>query len=126
MADLLDAISDAREVVKTISSVDDRIRLSEALDRASALRDENERLKRKVRKLRKKLAAMKKLETYKGASYVIEDDGEKTGPICPWCYKHDGITVLLARSNGGARCQVCKRLYAGVSTPVEGYRMRAC
>ena len=125
MADILDAISDAREVVKTISSVDDRIRLSEALDRASALRDENERLKKKVKKLRKKLAAMKRLETYKGASFIIEDDGEKTGPICPRCYKRDGIVVILVRSNDGAKCQVCKNLYAGVETHVRGYRTRA-
>lgn len=64
------------------------------------------------------------LETIGAASYVLEADGSKTGPVCPECYR-DGITVFLeSASKGGAQCSKCGARYAGVRASVEGHRQR--
>lgn len=64
------------------------------------------------------------LETIGGASYVLEANGAKTGPVCPACYA-DGITVMLeSAAKGGAQCSKCGARYAGVRASVEGPRMR--
>lgn len=81
--------------------------------RNAELADENARLRRE-------LAARKRLERRGPAVFVLEDDGEETGPVCPQCHNGDGIVVLLERATGGARCSRCGTRYAGVDAPEYG------
>lgn len=122
MADILSMVSDAREVVKTVASVDGRIKLAAALDSVSELQEKNYKLKHKVKKLKKRLAAMKRMESYGGAYYVLEDDGRKVGPVCPLCYQQKRVIVILERERGSGHCPSCRTRYPGIKASVEGYK----
>ena len=122
MADILSMVSDAREVVKTVASVDDRIKLAAALDSVSELQEKNYKLKHKVKKLKKRLAAMKRMESYGGAYYVLEDDGRKVGPVCPLCSQQKRVIVILERERGSGHCPCCRTRYPGIKASVEGYK----
>lgn len=124
MGSFYDTMRAARDVAREVASLDARIQLMDALDMAADLREENESLREENAVLRRRLAAKKRLERDGGACYVLEDDGTKTGPVCPDCYGRDGIVMLLERFNGGARCSRCKVRYAGVEPAVEGFRQR--
>lgn len=64
--------------------------------------------------------ALKRLERVGGSYYLPEDDGSKTGPVCPQCYGADEIVCILHRSRSGARCARCGTRYAGVEASVDG------
>ena len=66
--------------------------------------------------------ALKRLERVGGSYYLPEDDGSKTGPVCPQCYEADKIAVILERANGGASCSRCRTRYAGVEASAEGFK----
>lgn len=125
MPSFTDTLNAARDAIKAVSSIDDRIKLMDALDALSELHMENNALKEENRMLREKLAARKRLERRGAEVYILEDDGTETGPICPQCYGADGIVMLLERANGGARCSRCKARYAGVDPAVEGFKTYA-
>lgn len=63
---------------------------------------------------------IKRLERVGGSYYLPEDDGSKTGPVCPQCYGADEIVCILHRSRSGARCARCGTRYAGVEASVDG------
>ena len=98
---------------------EERMALLDLREQVADLEEENRALKRENEGLRAQLAWRKALETYGGASYVIESDGAKTGPVCPYCYRSDGIVMLLERANGGAKCARCKTWYPGVESDIE-------
>lgn len=101
---------------------EEKMALIDLREQVSDLEEENRRLKAENAELRAKLVSRKKLERVGGACFILEDDGSKTGPVCPNCYEHDGIVMLLERANGGARCSRCNTRYAGIEPAVEGFK----
>lgn len=122
MSSAYETIRAAREAAKALASIDARIQLMDALDMLADLREESEALKMENAELRRRLAERKRLERFGGACYILEDDGSRTGPICPDCYGGDGIVMLLEEGNGGAQCARCETRYPGVDPASEGFR----
>lgn len=122
-------MSDVSDLVKTFVKTyadlkpdDVKMALIDLREQVSDLEEENRRLKAENAELRARLAHKKRLETIGATSYVLEDDGSKTGPVCQLCYLEKSVTVLLEKSNGGAFCPLCKTRYPGITASVEGYR----
>ena len=65
------------------------------------------------------LTARREPEYREGSYFARLHDGSEVGPICPHCYQDDGVINLLSRSNRGARCSVCGKVYAGSKWAVE-------
>ena len=65
------------------------------------------------------LTAKREPEYREGSYFARLHDGSEVGPICPHCYQDDGVINLLSRSNRGARCSVCGKVYAGSKWAVE-------
>lgn len=114
-----EVLRSARDAVKAVASMEERIRLMEAIDMLSDLRERNGRLKRKNRRLRARLASREAVERIGGAFFILEADGSRTGPICPSCHASDGIVMLLEGVRGGASCARCKTRYPGVPSPLR-------
>lgn len=56
------------------------------------------------------------LERIEASYYIIENDGSKTGPVCPYCYQRDVIVVLLTHYGRiWATCESCDRSYPDVA-----------
>lgn len=120
MADAHEAIQGVLAVGKGLASIDDRIKLTEAVSVLEGLEDENRRLAKENDDLRKELKRRKELEREGNAYYLLENDGSKTGPLCPKCYKDDGLVFALAKnSRGKVVCTVCGREYSGVKTELS-------
>ena len=125
MGSALELISMGRELAKALASAEDKMRVMELAARAADLEEENRELRREVAELREELARRKGLETYRGASYVLEGDGTRTGPVCKACYdEHDLVVILESSADGGARCPSCRRRYPGVKASKAGPRQR--
>lgn len=52
---------------------------------------ENRQLTVRVSELEDELAMDSQLKRDDYAYYVVEEDGAKTGPVCPGCYKRDRV-----------------------------------
>lgn len=100
-----------------------------AVDENFQLREELHKLKNQlvdkdaqIRGLNEQLAERRKLVYKNGIQgYIVELDGdEKTGAVCPCCYKEKGSIVLLEKSKDGGYCPICKSRYPGVKTSFEG------
>ena len=124
MPDVSGAIKTFIRTYAEMNPDEEKMALLELREQVYDLEDENRMLKRENSELRERLAARKKLERIGGAYYVLEDDGSKTGPVCPHCYIEDGLVMILEGSANGARCARCKDVYPGVAASVEGYRQR--
>ena len=82
---------------------------------------ENKDLKDEVRTLKEQLAEQAKISNRHGMLYAVDDYGNKYGPICPRCYKNDGMTMILF-DHGGEQpffCNTCKS-YFDKQRPTEG------
>lgn len=123
MPDVSGAIKTFIRTYADMKPDEERAALLDLREQVSDLEEENRALKRENDELKAELARKKALETYRGASYVLESDGTKTGPVCPACY-NEGIVVLLERGKGGARCARCNTRYPGVESEIEGCRQR--
>lgn len=123
MSNILDTIKVASGVIAGIDSTKDRVALLDLVSQTHLLIDENQDLKRQNARLAEQLARRKALERIKGAYYIIESDGSKTGPVCPVCYERDGIPSILRSTDEGAECASCGREYPGVQASV---RSRGC
>lgn len=119
MPSVIDMIAAASSVIAKIDSTEDKARLSELVNRLREMDLENEKLRDENKLLIVKLARRKDLERISGSYYLIERDGEKTGPLCPRCYEEQGIVQLLLDNREGAKCTGCGRVYAGVKTPYK-------
>lgn len=124
MPDIFQIGADLDEIAKAVASAEDKMKLAEAAMALNQLASENKRLMDENDELRKKLAKKKALECRRGSYFVIGEDGEGIGPVCPKCYQESGLVYLLERVSGGAHCPVCKARYAGVKGSVEGKRQR--
>ena len=114
-----------RAFIKTYAELnpdEERMALLDLMDQVSDLEEENRELRRENAELRERLASRKRLERVGGAYFLLEDDGSKTGPVCPQCYEEDKIAVILERANGGASCSRCRTRYAGVEASAEGFK----
>lgn len=114
-----------RAFIKTYAELnpdEERMALLDLMDQVSDLEEENRELRRENAELRERLASRKRLERVGGAYFLLEDDGSKTGPVCPQCYEADKIAVILERANGGASCSRCRTRYAGVEAFAEGFK----
>jgi hypothetical protein len=116
MPSVIDMITAASSVIAKIDSVEDKARLSELVNRLREMDLENEKLRDENKLLTVKLSRRKDLERISASYYLIEKDGEKTGPLCPHCYEEQGIVHLLLDNREGAKCTGCLRVYAGVKT----------
>lgn len=125
MPDIFQIGADLGELAKTVASADDKMKLAEAAMALNQLAMENRRLMDENEGLRKELAMRKALEYRKGSYFVVVDD-ELVGPICPDCYQEKGLIYRLEKANGGARCSVCGKRYAGSKYAVEGYKQHLC
>lgn len=112
-------IDAGRRIAGLVASYDDKLKVLELVARAADLQAENEDLRRKVRELGEELARKKKLETMSGATYILEDDGSRTGPICKACYDERDLVVRLVRFRGGSRCVNCGNVYPGVGSELD-------
>ena len=119
----------ASDVVKTFIKTyaelepdEAKMALIDLREQVSDLEEANRRLKAENADLRQELARKKRLETRRAASCILEDDGSETGPVCQYCYLDKGVTILLEKANGGARCPLCKTRYPGIEASVDGYR----
>ena len=112
------------EVSASIQSVDDKARLLDLMSQMQEMGLEMDRMRDENSNLRKQLASRKKLERIGGAYYVLEDDGSKTGPVCPQCYVRDELVCILERSPSGAHCARCGSRYPGVDASVECCRQK--
>lgn len=105
------------EVIQATLSLEDRMRLKSELlsvqEDAMRLQEDNMVLRRENENLRRELALRKRLEYVDGLYYVIGDDGETIGPLCPGCYTAKGIINLLGEAGRGYRCTLCKGTYGG-------------
>lgn len=103
---------------------EERAALLDLREQVSDLEEENRELRRENSELRERLASKKRLQRIGSAYYVLEDDGTKTGPVCPECYSGDGIVCALEECQHGARCARCSTRYPGVRASVQGPRQR--
>lgn len=116
-----------RAFIKTyveLNPDEERMALLDLMDQVSDLEEENRELRRENAELRERLASRKRLERVGGAYFLLEDDGSKTGPVCPQCYEADEIACILEGSKAGSRCARCGTRYPGVDASVEGPRQR--
>ena len=124
MPDLSEAIKALVRSYADIRPDDAEVQLLELQKRALEIEAENMELLRENEELRRLLARKKAMETFGGASYILEPDGGKTGPVCPRCYNRDEVVSILEGVPHGARCAVCGARYPGVRASVEGPRQR--
>lgn len=113
------------EVAKTVASAEDKILLAEASMALNQLAIENKRLMEENEELRRELALRKKLEYRDGSYYVVEDDGDMVGPICPECYMKKGLVYLTVGRSDGSRCTTCGAVFGGSSPAKEDHSGRA-
>lgn len=110
----------AKDVLSGAERVKDRQKIMELVTRAMELEDENRALRMRIDELGAGLAMKKRLETIAGASYVLEEDGSRTGPVCKRCYDEKGLTIRLVRWYGkGARCANCGTVYPGIESGID-------
>lgn len=107
------------QLIRNIASLEDKMTVMQLTDRIRVLQEERDGLARQVRELSEELARKKRLETRAGASYVLEDDGAMTGPICKRCYDERDLVIRLVRCPGGARCVNCGETYPGVESDID-------
>lgn len=114
-------ILSALEAIQATLSLEDRMRLKSELlsvqEDAMRLQEDNMVLRRENENLRRELALRKRLEYIDGLYYVMGDDGDMVGPLCPKCYKGDGVINLLKTESHGYRCTLCKGAYRGNTDP---------
>ena len=126
MPDIFQIGADLGELAKTVVSADEKMKLAQAAIMLNDLALENKRLADENAELKKQLARKMALEYRDGSYYVYDSCGNLVGPICPRCYRDEGVINLLEKANGGARCSVCKTRYAGSKASVDGFRQRIC
>ena len=124
MPDLSETIKALVRSYADIKPNDVKVELLELQKRALEIEAENMELVRENEELRRLLARKKAMETLNGASYILEPDGGKTGPVCPKCYNRDEVVSILEGVSNGARCAVCGARYPGVKASVAGPRQR--
>lgn len=122
MNSVMDTIKVASSVVSGIDVAADRLALLELIDKTHLLFEENQDLKRQNARLVEQLSRCKALERIGGAFYILEQDGSRTGPICPLCYERDGIPRILRSTEEGAECASCGEQYPGVEASVRSRR----
>lgn len=120
MPDVFGPIERFSEVIKGLATVEQRLdmmsllaKYQDALAEVGELKDENKRL-------REELAWKKRSEWIGPELYIVEDDGGKTGPICPECFKEEIISMLADFGSKGVMCARCRKAYAGVEASVQG------
>lgn len=126
MPSVADAVRSAPSVISGIDSIAERERLLDLVRKLEDSEAEVRDLRRRNEALAVQLARRKDLERMGAAYFIIERDGTRTGPLCPHCYREDGIVILLESSpRKGAACASCSRVYRGVETPLEHNAGRA-
>jgi hypothetical protein len=102
------------------------------VDENFSLREENHKLaieledkECQIKDLNEKLEEKQKLKLIVNAGipeyFLMLENGEKVGPVCPICYKKEGATVILATApDNHAICPNCKAKFAGVHAIIEG------
>lgn len=112
-------VSEIYSSIKTFLSAEDRVKVAELAEKAFNLEEENHALRGEVARLSEELARKKRLETISGVTYVLEDDGSRTGPICKKCYDECDLVVRLVGCRGGSRCVNCGSIYPGVDSGLD-------
>lgn len=120
--------------IKTYSEInpnEDKQQLHSLYNDVWELEAENQSLKNKVfqqgkeiERLNEELQHKKRLQLLSEGYFIQCDDGTLKGPICPKCYSESGFVNVLATSDRGAHCSVCKSYYKGVKASVQGYRQK--
>lgn len=124
MPNISNIIKGFLDVANAAQSTVDKSRILDLVSQVQQISAELDSLREENKMLREQLAKRKKMERIGGACYILEDDGAKTGPICPQCYAEDGIVMLLESDAHGASCSRCGTRYAGVTSRIEGPRAR--
>lgn len=124
MRDILQIGTSLMELAGGIANAEDKMKLSQAAMALNELASENRKLMEENAELRVELDRRKDLEYSEGGYYLTGKDGERIGAVCPACYKESGFIYLLGRTNGGARCSVCGKVYYGTKPAVEGFRQQ--
>lgn len=122
MPNISNIIKGFLDVANAAQSTVDKSRILDLVSQVQQISAELDSLREENKMLREQLAKRKKMERIGGACYILEDDGAKTGPICPQCYAEDGIVMLLESDSHGASCSRCGTRYAGVASSIEGPR----
>lgn len=120
MSSIANIVKGFLEATETVQSIPDKARILDLISQVQQMSAELDSLKEENKMLREQLAKRKKMERIGGTCYILEDDGAKTGPICPHCYADDGIVMLLESDAHGASCSRCRTRYAGVTSDIDG------
>lgn len=120
MPNIANIVKGFLDVANAAQSTADKARILDLISQVQQMNAELDSLKEENKMLREQLAKRKKMERIGGACYILEDDGSKTGPICPQCYTEDGIVMLLESDARGASCSRCGTRYAGVTSDIDG------
>ena len=100
VSNIKDGLQLALELANASNRIEDVAKLIETQQQVLQVLDENRQLRDQVEALTNELAMDSQLEREGFTYFVKEEDGTRTGPVCPICYKRDRVVTRLVPTQG--------------------------
>lgn len=107
ISNITDGFRVAMDLANAANRAGDVAKLIETQQQIMDVLDENRQLRDRVAALEDELAMDSQLERDGFAYYIVEEDGKKTGPVCPVCYKRDRAVIQLVPVQGNVDPHFC-------------------
>ena len=109
VANIKDGLQIALDLANATNRADDFAKLIDTQQMVLEVLEENRQLRARVAELEDELDLESRLTREGLVYYVSEDDGSRTGPVCPACYKRDRIVVGVRPTSDAHFCPHCRQ-----------------
>jgi hypothetical protein len=107
ISNITDGFRIAMDLATAANRVEDVAKLIETQQLVMQVLEDNRQLTDQVAELKDELAMDSQLERDQFSYSIHEDDGTKTGPVCPVCYKRHRVVVQLIPVKGNIDPHFC-------------------
>lgn len=112
VSNIKDGLQVALELANAANKSEAVAKLIETQQQILQVLDENRHLRDRVTQLEDELAMDSQLLREGFRYYVLEATGDRTGPVCPGCYKRERVVSQVVESSLSSHfCQRCQESF---------------